>query len=85
MTRSEEAKKLADNILDFVNCYGSDTKTFAKEIAGGHKTLQQSVMRLFIETIREMAKAPSDERNAQTVELAELISNLAEDYPLPLI
>ena len=79
------ARELAKGVLNFVNCYGFDTETFAKTIAADHKTLQQSVMRLFIATIREMAKMTPDERNAQTVELAQKITAIAEDYGLPLI
>ena len=84
-TKDEKAERLANDILDFVNAFGFDSKTFAITIANGHKTLQQSVMRLFIETIRTMAKVIPDDRNAQTVELAKKISELADEYSLPLI
>lgn len=80
-----DAEKLANDILDFVNVFGYDEKTFAQTICKGHKTLQQSTMRLFIATIREMAKVTPDDRNAATVELARIISGLADEYPLPLI
>lgn len=50
--RTHRAQAAADDILQFVNAYGFDSDTFAKRIAGGHKTLQQSVMRLFVRTIR---------------------------------
>ena len=79
------AKIAAERLLEFVNVYGSDNKTFAKTIANGHKTLQQSVMRLFIATIRKMAKVTPDDRNAETVELAKKIVEIANDYSLPLI
>lgn len=72
-------------LLEYVNSFSCDYKTFAKTIANGHKTLQQSVMRLFISTIREMAKVTPDDRNAQTVELAKRILKIANDYSLPLI
>lgn len=72
-------------LLEYVNSFSCDYKTFAKTIANGHKTLQQSVMRLFISTIREMAKVTPDNRNAQTVELAKKIAEIANDYSLPLI
>ncbi len=79
------AKQLANDILDFVNSFGFDSETFAETICRGHKTLQQSTMRLFIATIREMAKVQPDDRNAATVELAQIISDIADDHPLPLI
>ena len=72
-------------LLEYVNNFSCDYKTFAKTIANGHKTLQQSVMRLFIATIREMANVAPDDRNAQTVELAKKIAEIADGYSLPLI
>lgn len=72
-------------LLEYVNSFSCDYKTFAKVITKGHKTLQQSVMRLFIATIREMAKVDPDDRNAQTVELAKKIAEIADGYSLPLI
>lgn len=80
-----DAERLANDILYFVNNYCFDSATFAKTICNGHKTLQQSTMRLFIATIREMAKVTPDKRNAATVELAKVISNIADEYVLPLI
>lgn len=80
-----KARKLASDILDFVNAFGVDEQTFAETICAGHKTLQQSVMRLFIATIREMAKVRPDARNEATVELAKKIAELSEDYSLPFI
>lgn len=79
------AKDHAERLLNFVNMYDSDYDSFAKTIAGEHKTLQQSIMRLFITTIREMAKVTPDDRNAQTVELANKIVEIADGYSLPLI
>ena len=85
MYHDPKAKELGEAVLNYVNSFGFDSRTFAKTIAGGHKTLQQSTMRLFLAAIREMAQVYPDERNAQTVELAGKIVELAEDYSLPLI
>ena len=82
---NSDAEYIAKRLLEFVNNYSCDYATFAKTIVGGHRTLQQSVMRLFIVTIREMAKARSDDRNAQSVELAKKIVEIADEYSLPLI
>ena len=54
--KESRAVKLANDILDFVNAYGYDSQTFAETICYGHRTLQQSVMRLFMGTIRLLAK-----------------------------
>lgn len=83
--KEEKARKLANDILDFVNNFGYDSKTFATTICGGHRTLQQSVMRLFMTTIREMAETSFDDRNKNAVALAKTIVRIADDYPLPLI
>ena len=83
--REKEAEALAHEVLDFVNCFGFDADTFARTIAHGHKTLQQSTMRLFMRTILEMAEVMPDDRNAQTVELAKKIREIADGYSLPLI
>lgn len=80
-----EAKKLAEEVLYFVNQFGFDADAFAKTIASGHKTLQQSTMRLFMRTIKEMAIVYPDDRNKQTVELAKKITEITEKYPLPFI
>jgi len=83
--KTRQGRQLAKDILSYVNAFGYDSEAFADTIVRDHKTLQQSTMRLFIATIRKMAQVIPDERNAQTVELAKKISEIAEDYPLPLI
>ena len=85
MNRKEEAAKMANDILNFVNAYGCDSKTFAETICRGHRTLQQSAMRLFMTTIRQLAETPFDERNEATVALAKEIVAIADKHPLPLI
>ncbi len=85
MERKKEAEKLANNILDFVNSYVHDDKTFAETICRGHKTLQQSTMRLFVTTIRKMAEVYPDGRNEAAVGLAKEIVKIADSHPLPLV
>lgn len=85
MNNTNKAETLANDILDFVNAFGFDAETFAVTICRGHKTLQQSAMRLFIATIRKMAKVRPDDRNKATVELAKKIAEIADEYSLPLI
>lgn len=78
----------AHAVMLFVNDFSYDYKTFTREICKDHPTLQQSVMRLFVELSKEMAKkSPEvvDERNERAVELAKRIAEIAENHPLPLI
>ena len=83
--RNETAKKMADDLLEFVNDFGHDQRTFAEAITHGHKTLQQSFMRLMVRTFREMSKETPDERNEASVELAKKFCEVAEGYSLPFI
>ena len=85
MENTKKAEKLANDILDFVNVFGFDAEKFAGTICQGHKTLQQSTMRLFVTTIRKMAEVRPDERNKATVELAKKITEITDEYSLPLI
>ncbi len=85
MENTKKAEKLANDILDFVNVFGFDAEKFADTICQGHKTLQQSTMRLFVTTIKKMAEVRPDERNKATVELAKKIAEITDEYSLPLI
>lgn len=83
--KKQEAEKLAQDVLDFVNAFGYDEEAFADAICRGHKTLQQSTMRLFMTTIRKMATVTPDGRNENAVKLAKEIVAVANKYALPLI
>lgn len=61
MKTDEKGKKLANDILDYVNNLACDEETFANTICHSHRTLQQSTMRLFITTICKMAENDTDE------------------------
>lgn len=80
-----EAENAAKDLLNFVNSFTYDQEAFAMEIARGHKTLQQSVMRLFVRTIEVMSTVVPDDRNRAAVELAKEITKIAHGYSLPLI
>lgn len=84
MPRFSEAE-VAQATMNAVNCFGFRNREYAREIANSHRTLQQSWMRMAIETIRELAKTNSDERNKSTVALAKEIIKVADDYSLPLV
>ena len=83
--KKQEAEKLAQDVLDFVNAFGFDQDTFAETICRGHETLQQSTMRLFMTTIRKMATVTPDGRNEDAVKLAKKIVAIADEHPLPLV
>ncbi len=83
--KENQAVQIANDLLDFVNVYGYQSRAFAETICRGHRTLQQSVMRLFMETIRQLSEVPYDERNEATVALAKEITFIAKHYPLPFI
>ena len=85
MNKQEKAVKLAEEVLDFVNTFGCDEQTFAETICRGHKTLQQSTMRLFMATIRQMSEVRPDARNQETVNLAKKIVQIADSSSLPMI
>ena len=85
MDRGSNAVSAAEKLVDFVNSYSSDYESFANYICNEHRTLQQSVMRLFIFTIGKMAEVGTDERNEAAVKLAKKITEIAKDYNLPLI
>lgn len=85
MIKRKTGEDLANDILSYVNAFGFDSNSFAQTVAQSHRTLQQSVMRLFIKTIEEISKQPIDLRNEQAVELAKKITEVAKDYTLPLI
>lgn len=85
LSKCQSPTSLAKALLAYVNQFGCDYGSFATVITHDHKTLQQSVMRLFIATIREMANVTPDARNEQTVELAKKIIEIADGYSLPLI
>lgn len=84
-SRKNLAKEQAESLLEFVNAFGVDEKAFAVTICRGHKTLQQSVMRLFVAMAREMAEVTPDARNEAAVQLAKEIVAIADKHPLPFI
>lgn len=56
MEMDSKAKELAGQVTDYVNTFSRDANAqFAHELASEHRTLQQSTLRLFLETIEMMA------------------------------
>lgn len=80
-------KTALDGITRFVNNYGHSDELFAKLLMREHRTLQQSVMRLFMVCIEEWSKQEHcDLRNEATIALSrKILSLLEEDRCLPFL
>ena len=50
------AQEMVDQLTDFVNVYGFDKDGFKEAFRRGHRTLQQSTIRLFLEVIEMVGK-----------------------------
>lgn len=83
--KARKARKMAEDLTEFVTEFGQDMTTFAETICAQHKPLQQSIIRLFIFTIEKMADVPTDERNQAAVETAKRIREIADYNDLTLI
>lgn len=74
MEINPEAKKLAGQITDYVNTFSRDANSrFAQALANEHRTLQQSTLRLFLETIEMMVgdEYRTDPRNEASKDTAK--------------
>lgn len=75
-TPNERAAEAADAMMQAMNEMGFDNEAFATHILREHRTLQQTAMGAFLETIKQWAGLPEnrfDARNAWTVATAKLI------------
>ena len=76
--------ELANASTDFVNTFVNEKEesAFVDTILRSHKTLQQSVMRLFMRLVKGWACVPSgDDRNQATLDLATRIDSLEPELP----
>lgn len=80
--KAKSGKDMAEELARFANNYVADQTGFVQGLYSEHRTLQQSVMRLFIAWVREMAndfdRNSYDLRNEATVRLAKKIVELGE-------
>ena len=60
MSDRPDAKEVFKTLSDFVNNYNSDKEGFIKEFKKEHRTLQQSLGRLFLECLEECAEEDYD-------------------------
>ena len=84
-----EAKKVVKQLSDFVNAYDHQGREFVEGVMKEHRTLQQSMFRLFMECIVTWSKLSVeyyDLRNEATVKTSKKIMDaLVEYYGVPLI
>jgi hypothetical protein len=75
---AKEAKELMDKLSDYVN-YRKPNKAFIEAFKREHRTLQQSMFRMFLELMEDMALGsyPTDGRNEQSKAIA---SQLVEGF-----
>jgi hypothetical protein len=87
-TYTDDQAETAKAVSDFVNRHGSAAmRNVAEIMANDHPTLQQGVMRLFVQYVNVMAtKEYTDARNEASVNLAKKLVDEWGDGPyLPLI
>lgn len=88
ISRSPESDEAlaAELLIDTINKFGVRSNAFSDVILRSHRTLQQSFMRLMMNTINSLAQQQNyDDRNEATVLLAREIVPIAEEHPLPFI
>jgi len=86
----ERPEELVGALSKFVNCFNDKEhlEKVAELVMREHRTLQQSIFRLFLRCIRRWAETPEsryDLRNEATVKACRKIATLTEDTGLPLI
>ena len=86
MTTVEKAEKAMRDLLDCTNVMGSDkdvAEAISNVLSKEHRTLQQSFMRVFVQSMNQYKDTRFDQRNEQAVKLAKEITEI--DTLLPFI
>jgi hypothetical protein len=86
----KDAKTITEELGNFANTFSPDESGFIEGMSRQHRTLQQSITRLFIVWLRHLATLPEgryDDRNKATVRFAKsVMQNVPEeDMWLPYI
>jgi hypothetical protein len=82
--REERAKKLANEVSDFLNGTSGrneDLKVFLDVIAKDHRTLQQLFTKLCFQWIEKCSQNEFDDRNAYSVRLCKEVMKVVEEIP----
>ena len=73
----KDPKQMAEALASFVNNYGCQEKEFAKVLSNQHRTLQQSIVRLFVTYLAELKRQGDqgyfDLRNEDAVRFAQQV------------
>lgn len=87
--RASREYKAAEALTDAINSMSWNPKKFGLAVSMQHRTLQQSLMKSFVATIRVMASDDYgyDDRNRSTHEAAKKMveSGILDDIYLPFI
>jgi hypothetical protein len=77
----ERTKKIVSDLSNYVNSSSTQPELFAGEVMRDHRTLQQSMFKLFCACIIKWSKCASyDLRNEYTVKLCkEIVEKIGED------
>jgi hypothetical protein len=76
----DEGVSLAKQISDYANCMSRNPAGFVDAVTREHRTIQQSIMRLFTECIYRWSETDYDMRNEETVRLCKRIVKEMELY-----
>ena len=90
MDKITDGAQMAKLLADFANGALCDDQGFAEEITlRTHRTLQQSLMSLFLKTIKAWSEMETwDKRNEATIQLAKKMAEIFPNevkYGLPFI
>lgn len=78
--RKESAEEVAEKLSRFVNNYNMPKEHFINAVLRDHNTLQQSTIRLFLETIEAVAKQEFfDGRNEAAVKTCRELVEMYEE------
>lgn len=77
---AREAAQAADALTDYVNVLGRRYDRFVVAILASHRTLQQNIMRMFMQLVKAWSEVQfTDMRNEGTVTLAKRIMEAVGD------
>lgn len=78
--QAERGEVLAEILSDFVNNYNAPEEDFIKSFKLQHRTLQQSMIRLFLKTMVDYAELDNyDGRNEGAVKMCKELVELYEE------
>ncbi len=85
--RVEKAESAFKALIDSTNVMSGEQQVvegMVNALTGSHRTLQQSFMRCFVETMREYKDTGSDERNQASVAFAKKVCE-DDQYIFPFV